>query len=77
VPRQIIDTQSSRPAYRRRLAIRWVIILVLFIAAVLAGVRIWQVTRPRMAAGAALIPGKAALVGKQAPVPRFRRKDAA
>ncbi|MGC2130674.1 MAG: hypothetical protein WA629_11330 [Candidatus Aquilonibacter sp.] len=77
MPRQIIDTEASRPAYRRRVAVRWVIILLLFIVAVLAGVRIWQATRPRMAAGAALIPGKAALVGKQAPVPHFRRKDAA
>jgi hypothetical protein len=53
------------------------IILVLFIVAVLAGIRVWQATRPRVAAGAVLVPGKAALIGKQAPVPHFRRKDAA
>ena len=53
MPRQIIDTESGRPAYRRRVATRWLIILVLFIVAVLAGIRVWQATRPRVAAGAA------------------------
>lgn len=77
MPRQIIDTESGRPAYRRRVGIRWLIVLVLFIVAVLAGVRVWQATRPRVAAGAVLVPGKAALIGKQPPVPHFRRKDAA
>jgi hypothetical protein len=64
MPREIIDTESSKPAYRRRLLVRWAIIIVLFVAAVLAGIRVWQATRPRMGTGAVLIPGKVALVLK-------------
>jgi hypothetical protein len=64
VPRQIIDTESSKPAYRRRLLLRWVIIVVLFVVAILAGVRLWQATRPRMTAGAVFVPGKVARVLK-------------
>lgn len=67
MPRQIIDTESSRPAYRRRRLVSWLIVLVLFIAAVLAGVRIWQTTRPRMVTGALVVPGKVALVPKPGP----------
>jgi hypothetical protein len=69
VPRQIIDTESSRPAYRRRLLVRWVIVLVLFIAAVLAGVRVWQATRPRMVTGALLFQEKWPSYQNQGPVP--------
>ncbi len=64
MPRQIIDTESSKPAYRRRLLLRWAIIVVLFIIAVLAGVRVWQATRPRMATGAVVVPGKLARILK-------------
>jgi hypothetical protein len=64
MPRQIIDTESSKPAYRRRLLVRWVIIIVLFIVAVLAAVRIWEATRPRMSTGSVLVPGKVARVLK-------------
>lgn len=77
MPRQIIDTESSRPAYRRRLLVRWLIILALFIAAVLAGVRIWQTTRPSLVTGALAVPGKMALVPKPGPVPHCRRDYAA
>lgn len=69
MPRQIIDTESSRPAYRQRLIVRWTIIIVLFILAILAAVRLWQVSRPRMVSGVARVPGIAASVPKQAPVP--------
>ncbi len=61
MPRQIIDTESSKPAYHRRVLLRWVIIIVLFIVAILAALRVWQATRPRMSAGAVLVPGKVAL----------------
>jgi hypothetical protein len=67
MPRQIIDTESGRPAYRRRLLVRSVIVLVLFIAAVLAGVRIWQATRPRITTGALAFPGKVAQLPKPGP----------
>jgi ferric-dicitrate binding protein FerR (iron transport regulator) len=36
MPRQIIDTESSRPAYVRRRARRWVISLLIFAAIVAA-----------------------------------------
>jgi hypothetical protein len=64
MPRQIIDTESSKPTYRRRLLVRWAIIIVLFIIAVLAAVRLWEATRPRMSTGAVLVPGKMARVLK-------------
>jgi len=67
MPRQIIDTESSKPAYHRRLVVRWIIILALFIVAVLAAVRIWQSTRPRITAGAVLVPGNVAHVLKPGP----------
>jgi hypothetical protein len=67
VPRQIIDTESGRPAYRRRLLARWVIVLILFVAAILAGVRIWQATRPRITTGALADPGKVARLPKPGP----------
>lgn len=81
MPRQIIDTESSKPAYRRRLLIRWTIIVVLFIAAVLACLRLWQATRPRMSTGALLVPGKVARIlkpgaGSPRSGPQFRREDA-
>ena len=37
MPRQIIDTESSRPAYQRRLFVRWVVVAVLLLAAAFAG----------------------------------------
>ncbi len=37
MPREIIDTASSRPTYQRRLAVRWVVALVLLAAAAFAG----------------------------------------
>jgi len=55
MPRQIIDTESGRPAYRRRLALRWVIVAVLLLAAVLVAFRLWQNTRPRLPAAASFV----------------------
>jgi hypothetical protein len=36
MPRQIIDTESSRPAYRRRLIIRWSIVAIVVLLAIAA-----------------------------------------
>lgn len=44
MPRRIIDTESSRPAYRRRLAVRWVIAAFLIVLAVLAAWHLLQAT---------------------------------
>jgi hypothetical protein len=37
MPRQIIDTESSRPAYRRRRARRWVVTVLILVLLVAAG----------------------------------------
>ena len=63
MPRSIIDTESSRPAYRRRLLVRWIIIAALVAVAIVVGVRFWQASRPRMV--------------NLAPVPHDRRDYAA
>ncbi len=42
MPRQIIDTESSRPAYQRRLAIRWAIVVLLIIVVVFVALEIWK-----------------------------------
>ena len=48
MPRSIIDTESSRPAYRRRLAVRWIVIAVLALGVIAVGFRLWQASRPGM-----------------------------
>jgi cytoskeletal protein RodZ len=63
MPRSIIDTESSRPAYRRRLLVRWIVIAVLMLAALAVGVWLWQASRPTMV--------------NLAPVPHDRREYAA
>ncbi len=62
MPRQIIDTESGRAAYVRRLVLRWIIIAVLVIVAVLAALRVWQTTHPRVITGTSAAPGKVAHV---------------
>jgi hypothetical protein len=63
MPRSIIDTESSRPAYRRRLLVRWIVVTVLVLAVLAVGVRLWQASQPRMV--------------NLAPVPHDRRDYAA
>jgi hypothetical protein len=46
MPRQIIDTESSRPAYQRRIAIQWIVIAVLVLGVALAGYHFLQATHP-------------------------------
>jgi hypothetical protein len=48
MPREIIDTESSRPAYRRRLTIRWIVVAVLIVIAAAAAYHFWQASRPHM-----------------------------
>jgi hypothetical protein len=48
MPRSIIDTESSRPAYRRRLLVRWIIVAVLVLGAIAAGYHFWQASRPHV-----------------------------
>jgi predicted negative regulator of RcsB-dependent stress response len=63
MPRSIIDTESSRPAYQRRLAIRWIIVVALLAAALVVGVRFWQATAHKTV--------------NLAPIPHYRREYAA
>jgi uncharacterized membrane protein AbrB (regulator of aidB expression) len=62
MPRQIIDTESGRPAYRRRITLRWIIIVVLVVIAILVAFELWRSTRPRMTTGMTSAPGKVAHV---------------
>ena len=46
MPRQIIDTESSRPAYQRRLLVRWIVgCLVVIILGFLAFMA-WKASHP-------------------------------
>jgi predicted negative regulator of RcsB-dependent stress response len=63
MPRSIIDTESSRPAYRRRLAIRWIVAVVILAVIVAAGVYFWQASHVKTV--------------NLAPVPHYRRDYAA
>jgi predicted negative regulator of RcsB-dependent stress response len=62
MPRQIIDTESGRPAYRRRVILRWIVAVVLIAVALAAAFELWQSTRPRLTTGAAAAQGKVAQV---------------
>ncbi|MDE2482690.1 MAG: hypothetical protein KGN02_10915 [bacterium] len=37
MPRQIIDTETSRPAYQRRLLVRWILAAIVLLALTLLG----------------------------------------
>jgi len=76
MPRQIIDTESGRPAYRRRLTIRWVIVVLILLAA-LIGLRLWQARSPRIVTGAVPIQEKMSGRSNLGPVPHNRREYAA
>lgn len=41
MPRQIIDVESSRPAYVRRRVVAWVVVLVVAAAVAIAAWLIW------------------------------------
>jgi hypothetical protein len=74
VPRQIIDTESSRPAYRRRVIVRWTAILLIVVVLVVAGVSWWRSSHHALPAGAGAIPGNAVRVVNQGPVPGYRSR---
>ncbi len=48
MPRQIIDTESSRPAYQRRTLLRWLLVLAVFTTAVLVAIQLWKAHRPSL-----------------------------
>ena len=59
MPRQIIDTESSRPAYQRRIAIRWIVVVTLIVIIALVAFEVWRTSHHPVAAGMAN-PGNAA-----------------
>ena len=67
MPREIIDTASSRPAYIRRRIITAVLYVVLVVALAAAAFVYWEHNRP----------GNSAKQGNLAPVPVIRRVHAA
>ncbi len=70
MPRHIIDTESSRPAYRRRLAVRWTIIIAVVVIVVFVVFEMWKGRQQVAPVGMLVIPGKAASTPNQGPVPR-------
>lgn len=44
MPRAIIDTESSRPAYVRRTALRWAAVAVILVLAAFIGYQIYRFT---------------------------------
>jgi hypothetical protein len=77
MPRQIIDTESSRPAYHRRLVVRWLIVVLVLLVAALIGLRLWQAHSPRIVTGAVHFQEKGPGRSNLGPVPHYRRKYAA
>lgn len=51
MPRQIIDTESSKPAYHRRLAIRWIVTIVLVVIVAFVALELWRSTHHATAVG--------------------------
>jgi hypothetical protein len=77
VPRQIIDTESSRPAYQRRILIRWIVAIVLIVILTFVAVEVWQTSHHAARVGA-VVPGNAARLSNLGLLPpAHRRKDAA
>ncbi|MDP9025505.1 MAG: hypothetical protein M3N13_09040 [Candidatus Eremiobacteraeota bacterium] len=77
MPRQIIDTESSRPAYVRRLSIRWIVAIVFAIAAFFAVLELLRSHPLAAATSLLLFQGKLLPQGNQGPIPHDRRVHAA
>jgi hypothetical protein len=60
MPRQIIDTESSRPRYVRRLVITWVILAIIVVILVFVAIAVYgrfgQPAHPRAVPTAAVQP---------------------
>lgn len=81
MPRQIIDTQSSRPAYVRRLTLTWVVVIAVAVVIAIAGYTIWRghlpFTGSTRAAHVGFVPGNYWAQGNLAPVHIIRSIHAA
>lgn len=60
MPRQIIDTESSKPAYHRRLAIRWVVTVILIAIIAFVAFELWRASTHHAVPVGLAHPGKAA-----------------
>lgn len=60
MPRQIIDTESSRPQYVRRLVVTWVVLAIVVVILVFAAIAVYgrfaQPAHPRAVPTAAVQP---------------------
>ncbi|HLI97261.1 MAG TPA: hypothetical protein VKT72_14430 [Candidatus Baltobacteraceae bacterium] len=60
MPRQIIDTESSRPRYVRRLIVTWVVLAIVIVVLVLVAIAVYgrfpQPGRPQAVPTAAVQP---------------------
>lgn len=59
MPRQIIDTESSKPAYHRRLAVRWTVTIILIVIIAFAAFEFLKASHHAAPVGL-VHPGKAA-----------------
>ncbi|HEV7180686.1 MAG TPA: hypothetical protein VGN11_12500 [Candidatus Baltobacteraceae bacterium] len=76
MPRQIIDIESSRPAYVRRTIVRWVVLIVLLVIAAFVVLELLK-SQHSVAAGVTQVPGKLAHRVNLGPIPQIRRGHAA
>lgn len=77
MPRQIIDTKSSRPAYLRRRAVTWIVAIVVVIAIGLAVFELLKSQHVGAGALVTLLPGNLLAQGNLGPIPHDRRGHAA
>jgi len=77
MPREIIDTVSSRPAYIRRRILTTVILVIIIAALVAVGFELGHRARMIPAAHTSFVPGNSARQGNLAPIPTSRRAHAA
>ena len=77
MPRQIIDTESSRPAYVRRIAVRWVVAIVVLALVAIVAFEVLKSHPHLIGAAIVPVPGKFGAQGNLGPIPQYRRGHAA
>jgi hypothetical protein len=77
MPRQIIDTETSRPAYVRRQIITWVVAILVILIVAFFVLELLRSHHPAAAGAAALFPGNLLSRVNLGPIPQIRRGHAA
>lgn len=77
MPRQIIDTESSRPAYVRRTIIRWTIVVLVIAIVAFFVIELLKSHHPAAASAVLMLPGNLLSQGNLGPIPHDRRGNAA